>query len=721
MRLRNFVCCLLAAAAWAQVAMQGPQPVYEGQNVAEIDLVANPHRDVESLRFLVVQKARQPYSQADVEASIKALEQSGRFSKVQVSVVPDPNGLRLNFLLEPAYFLGMVDFPGVAGQFPYTRLLQVVNLPDEDPYIPTRVGIAEKTLQEFLQRNGFFQASVQSQSQIDDAHQIVSVTFAVKLGKRARVGEVIFKGSNTQESGKLQHSIRSLRARFTGGLLKKGKPYTRERIKSATNLIHRELTNERRLASHVTEEPPQYHPETNRVDVAFTVDAGPVVNVRVTGAKLSIWPFMSDRAKKKQIPIYSEGAIDPDLVQEGQRNLVDYFEKKGYFDATMTTTFDRKPEQILVIYNIEKGKKHKVDRIALRGNHEISEKELLPQIAVKKAHIWNHGSFSQKLVKQSVNNLEALYHDRGYEDAKVQTQAIDHEPKVDVVFNITEGAQTIVNNAEVTGNEHIPYNKLAPPVGIQMHPGAPFSPRLFNEDRNRISATYLNHGYLNVEVKAKVDRDSNDPHKVNLTYTIIEHQLVRVSDVTYVGQKRTRESLIAKTTQIPTEAPMERSDMLAAESRLYDLNIFDWSSVGPRRPIADQTEEAALVKVHEAKRNEITYGFGFEVSHRGGNIPTGSVALPGGGSIGLGGNQIAPSQSTFASPRGLIEYTRRNMRGLAETASASLLLSRLDQKALATYGQPHFFGSEWQSLTSFSIERNSENPLFTAGLGDISF
>src|SRR4051812_23637246 len=146
---------------------------------------------------------------------------------------------------------------------------------------------------------------------------------------------------------------------------------------------------------------------------------------------------------------------------------------------------------------------------------------------------------------------------------------------------------------------------------------------------------------------------------------------------------------------------MQRGQLLEAESRLYDLGIFDWSSVGPRKPIIDQSDEMALVKVHEAKRNEITYGFGFEVSHRGGNIPSGTVALPGGGaSIGLNGHQIAPSQSTFASPRGLIEFTRRNMRGLAETASTSLLVSRLDQRAVANYTQPHFVGSQWQSLTS---------------------
>jgi outer membrane protein insertion porin family len=151
------------------------------------------------------------------------------------------------------------------------------------------------------------------------------------------------------------------------------------------------------------------------------------------------------------------------------------------------------------------------------------------------------------------------------------------------------------------------------------------------------------------------------------------------------------------------------------------LNIFDWASVGPRKPITDQTDEMTLVKVHEAKRNEVTYGFGFEVSHRGGNIPTGTVALPGAATIGLNGYQIAPSQETFASPRGLVEFTRRNMRGLGETVGTSLLLSRLDQKFLATYGQPHFVGTSWQSLTSFSLERTSENPLFTASLGDAAF
>lgn len=718
------VLCLLSATALsrAQLAPKAPQAAYEGQNVSAISLIANPHRNLGPLFPVVTQKPDTPYSEQQIKQSAEALKKTGGFAEVRVQVDPDITGLRVSFLLEPAYYLGVVDFPGAAKYFSYTTLLQVVDLPDEDPYDPSRIPIAEKALSDFLRQHGYFQSKVHAEPRIDDDHQIVGVNFAVEIGKQARISSVRLDGPDQPESARLLHAVRSLRARLSGGLLKPGKPYTRERLNAASTLMKKALASQYRLASSVKENPPDYDPATNRVAVSFKVQVGPVIRVRIAGARLTAIPFLAGRQMRKLIPIYSEGTIDRDLVEEGQRNLIDYFQKKGFSDVRVTTQFDKKPDQILVVYNIDRGKKHKVDRIVFRGNYNISEKDLLAQVSVKKSHIWTHGAVSDKLLKQSKANVEALYRDRGYEEVKVTARAVDREPKIDVTFEIAEGPQTLVDDIEVDGNQHVVYGALTAPKGFQLHGGVPFSPRKLSEDRNRIEANYLNRGYLNIEVKTTVDQLFNDPHRVYVTYVIAEHQLVRVSQVLYMGQKQTRTSLIAKTSKIPPETPMRRAQLLEAESHLYDLNVFDWSSVGPRKPITDQTDEMALVKVHEAKRNELTYGFGFEVSHRGGNIPTGTVAVPGGGgTIGLNGYQIAPSQSTFASPRGLFEYTRRNMRGLAETASASLLLSRLDQRFLTTYGQPHFIGSQWQSLTSVSVERNSENPLFTAGLGDASF
>ncbi len=721
MRLPALLVLFLATCVLGQVQVKGPSTAYEGQNVSTVALIGNPHRDLEPLRSVPLQKAGEPYSQAKVDASVQALQQAGHFPKVTVNVVPDLSGIRVSFLLEPAYFMGIVDFPGAAQAFSYTRLLQVADLPDEDPYDPARVAVGEKALQDFLTRNGYFQSQIQSDIKIDDAHQLVNVRYVVKLGRRARIAEVEIQGAEGTDAARLLHSTRTLRARLTGGLLKTGKPYTAERLKAAEAQIKRALSQQHRLASSVQQNPPQYHSESNRVDVSFKVELGPVVTVRATGAKLSWLPFLSGWEMRKLIPIYSERSIDSDLVEEGQENLVDYFQKKGYFDVAVKANLTRQPDQVTLVYEIDRGKKLKVGRISFHGNHEISDAELLPHAAVKKSHIWSHGSVSQKLLKQSVANLEAIYRDKGYEDVKITSNVMKHDSKIDASFDITEGKQTMVGEINVAGNEHISYDQLTAPKGFELSAGAPYSPRRLAEDRNRISATYLDRGYPNAEVKATVSREAGDPHRVDVTYAIDEHQLVRVGPVVYLGQKRTRLSLVEKTAQLPTESPMRKVQMLGAETRLYDLNIFDWSSVGPRRPITDQTEETALVKVHESKRNEIIYGFGFEVSHRGGNVPSGTVAVPGLPTIGLGNNKIAPSQATYASPRGSIEFDRRNMRGLGETVGASILLSRLDQRFLTNYAQPHFIGSQWSSLTSFSLERTSENPLFAATLGDMSF
>src|SRR5207244_13520564 len=109
-----------------------------------------------------------------------------------------------------------------------------------------------------------------------------------------------------------------------------GSTHPASRIQAATRLLKKLLAAEHRLASVVQVMPPQYHPEHNRADLTINVQPGRVVMVRMNGARLSIIPFVSGRREKQLIPIYEEGAIDRDLVNEGQRNLINYFQEKGY-------------------------------------------------------------------------------------------------------------------------------------------------------------------------------------------------------------------------------------------------------------------------------------------------------------------------------------------------------------------------------------------------------
>ena len=725
--MRSWVILILVVFGWPSYTQcrqtsQSNKVSYEGQKVAAVELVANPKISVESLRSLVQQRADEPYSSSKVADTISALEGTGRFSKVEIDVKPDPGGLHVTFTLEPALYFGIFDFPGATKSFSYTRLLQVVDIPNRTLYKQELLAKSEDNLHQFFVSAGYFQAQVQAQTQINEAHMLANVVFAADLGKRAKLGKVEIQGPEPGEADRLLRATRTLRATVAGESLKPGKPYTHKRIDSGVKRMKRELAKQNHLASKVRLDHPDYHKDSNRVDLVIDARPGPIVKVHVTGAKLSPLPFLRDRQMKKLIPIFSEGAVDPDLVEEGRRNLIDFFQSKGYFRVKVTTNFQNEDSNVELVYNVERGSRHRVESVDFRGNQHF-DKDVLSRQAAVKAHrlLLSRGKFSDKLLRQSVTGITAFYKNLGYEDVKVDTDVVDREPKVYVTFQIAEGSQTLVDNLTIQGNSHISSSAFSPKGGLRLRPGQPFSPKALADDRSHIMAVYLDRGFLNSDFDSKVTRLPDNPHRVDVTYTITERQQVQVDEVVLLGNKKTRAPLIKKTANISPPAPLSQRALLAGESALHDLGVFDWESVDSRRTITDQTNEDVLIKLHEAGRNEITYGFGLQVARRGGNVPSGTIALPGLPPITSGTTNFTAEEKTFVSPRGSITFTRYNLRGLAESASASILISRLDQRALVTYAQPHFRASSWSSLLSASIERTTENPTFAARLAEGSW
>lgn len=705
-----FIC----QGAWAQ---QSTKVSYDGQRVASVELVGNPKIQVDQYKPLLRQKPGTPYSTQNVNETIAGLMKTGRFADVQLKVTPDPNGLHLTFTLEPALYFGLFEFPGATKRFSYTRLLQVLDIPPETTYTKESVAAAGGALQKFLISSGYFQAQVRIEPRLDEQHLLANVIFHVNLGKRAKIGELKVLGPPPAQAHRLENDAKSLKATLTGASLKPGKAFTPKRVNAGIALMKRDLTKQRRLESRIEFDHAAYHPDTNHADVIVRADLGPIVDINVQGARLSWIPFLSSRRQKQLIPIYSEGSVDADLIEEGRRNLANFFQSKGYFDVKVTKDYRTTPDRLTLVYNIEKGRKHSVQQVAFKGNRHFDEDLLMNAVAVKPHRFFlSKGKYSDKLVSKSVDALKNFYKNRGFEDVKVEKDVVDRDPKIYVTFLIEEGPQTLVENLILHGNYRLSGAQLAPQGGFNLKPGRPFSPKGLADDRAHIMAAYLDHGFLNAEFDSRVDRLGNDPHRVNVLYTVQEKQQTTVEDVLYLGARDTRRSLVQKTTNIPDESALSTSNTLKAESELYNLGIFDWASVDPRRPITDQQQEDVVVKMHEARKNSLDYGFGMEIARRGGNVPSGTIAIPGLPPVSTGTNNFTFSEKTFVSPRGSVTYTRNNVRGLAETFSISALFSRLDQRAVASYRDPHFKLSGWNSLVSASIERSTENPIFSARL-----
>jgi outer membrane protein insertion porin family len=692
--------------------VQEVMPSYEGQKVVTVEFAGQPGLDQNGLQPFLAQKQGEPFAREKVDQTIAALKSSGKAKEVELEVRPVPDGVRVMFVLQPAIYFGIYTFPG-AGRFAYSRLLQVADYPPRGAYSSIDVDNTTRLLVRFFQQNGYFEAEVHPKLRNDDAHHLVNVDFYVTLKRHAKFGKVIFQGAPSNLEPKLQHDLTSLRARIRESAIRGGKRYSLRAVQRATQYLESKLIEADYLGSRVQLAGAEYDPATNRADVHFTVTAGRLAHVKIEGVHLWGW------TRRKLLPMYEEAGLDPEIIQEGRNNLAGYFQAKGYFDVVVNVQTQESEAGENIVYQVNKGARHRVKSIQITGNRSLPASELRGHIQIQKAGpvpLISHGKFSDQLVRQSVSNLEKVYEAEGFSSAKVTPEITKSGGNIVATFRIEEGPRDIVGAIHLEGNATATVDKLVP-KGLKAVEGQPYSSKKIDEDRNQIMAQYLRMGYLNATFRATAAKINNDPHKLEVTYHITEGPRVTTDAIVTLGALHTRQSLVDKTVELKSEAPLREDELFTAESRLYNLNIFDWAEIDPRRQITTQSDEDVLVKVHESKRNELQYGFGFEVINRGGSIPSGTVAVGGLPPVGLP-STFKTSEKTFWGPRGTFQYTRRNFRGLGQSLTIGILGARLVQRVAATYTDPHWLGSSWDSSVSISGERNSENPIFTSRFAD---
>jgi outer membrane protein insertion porin family len=709
--------CLSLCAQTRQTSSAAPLPQtapataqilasYEGQNVTSVEIAGRPNLNSSSFSSMLVQKAGQPFDKEKIQQTVDALKT--KFEQVQLQVLPEANGVRVLLVLEPAVYFGIFEFPG-AEQFPYSRLVQVSNFPPQAPFNSKEIEQDRQSLLIFFHQEGYFNAIVQPEVKVEADHGIADVYFHVTLNRPARFGVIDIVGTTPQQTVQLTHDLQTFLARARGSAIRPGKRYHRTTLNKATQYLQDELAKRGMLSAQVKLSGAEYIAATNRANIHFAVQPGPAVKVDVQGAHL--WPW----TRKALLPAYQGVGVDDESVQEGRQALISYFQAKGFFDVRVDAQLKQASTAETIDYQITKERKHKVAAVQLNGNSQLKSAALLPHVTVQKKHFLSPGKYSQQLVRASVKSLIGVYQSEGFSDVQVAPEILKTGGDIRVIFHVTEGPRDTVSSLRIEGAATFPESQFAP-TGLKLAPGKPYSQRFVEDDRAGIIANYLKAGYLNASFRqtAKI-ASKQDPHHIDVVYHITEGPRVTTDSVLTLGRSHTRQRLIDEDiASIKPEAPLTETGLLTSESRLYDhTGVFDWAEVDPKREITTQTSEDVLVKVHEGPRNQITYGFGFEVINRGGSVPSGTVAIPNLPPVGLP-STFTTNEKTFYGPRGTFEYTRNNVGGKGESLSFTAFAGRLDQRLAGYYIDPNLRWSKWKATTSISFESNQENPIFSS-------
>jgi len=645
---------------------------YEGKPIAGIQF--DPEKQPLTFNQLLAMlplRIGLPLHMSDVRDAIQRLYQTGEYADIAVDATLSNRGVNLKFLTKPNFFIGHIGVGGVPEPPTEGQLTIDTKLQLGGQYSIDEVKTAVDRLADVVRRNGFYDATIEPQNTLQPPVQQALVDFNIDAGKRAR-----FDG--LQATGQMERTIESI-IKSAGwkrwyGLLG-WQSLTENRLQSGLQNIRSWYPKHDRLLAKVTLVRLDYHPSTNTVTPVLTIDSGPLVAVRLKGAKVS------GGKPRSLLPIYEEQSLDRDLLEEGNRDLVDYFQSKGYFDARVsyTTTGATNGSQF-IDYAVDEGPHHKLGHLVIEGNHYFDTPTLRERMSTLPATLirYREGRYSRDALERDLDAIRELYRSNGFRNVEVSSREVDDyqgkQGQIAIFIDINEGPQWFVSKLELTGIDEVDRDALL----LILHSTArqPYSELNIATDRDDILDYYYNKGYPDAKFAFR-SAPAAEPDHEDLEFVVTPGRPVYVRGVLVSGLKMTRPDLVLDRIDLQAGDPLSQDKITGSQRRLYDLGIFARVDTALQNPDGEEPTKYVLYSIEEAGRYSMNIGVGAEIGRIGG----GTTSLD------------SPAGVTGFSPRLTLGVSRLNFFGLGHTLGLQTLVSTLEQRALVTYLAPQFEGN----------------------------
>ncbi len=671
------------------VTVPTPYATWEGKVVRAISIDGVADDRLKPLPGNLPQKAGTPLSRDDVSSSLRILFATGLFETISADARPDGDEVDLVFHGTPRTFIGTVAVTGAKGATLNTQLDRAARLNPGTRFTEARLKDAIEQMKQTMVDNGFHEPTITCERTQHPKEQLVDLLFTVKNGPQAHVGTVAVTGDSGMTVSEFKRHAH----------LHTGKKIDHDTTSRALSGVLKYYQKHDRLEAEIKQEAADYVPTTDQTDYKFSANRGPKVQVRVEGARIG------GERLKRLVPVYEEGTVDDDLLNEGNRRLRDYFQRLGYFDVKVEHRRETpQASDVVIVFTVTLGQRRKVGTVKVEGNHYFDSATLEQLLSVHSADVIDrHGAYSQALVSSDVDALRGVYQNNGFSSVKVTPEISTDDSKaqgskaktskksapLNVIYHIDEGNQQRVGTLTINGNDHVSDDQLQ--LLMNTATGQLFSPQNLAGDRDAILTDYLSKGFDQAQVTVEQQPEKKDPSKVDVAFHIIEGKQVFVRKVLMTGLHYTRPDTVARAITLHAGDPLSQSALQQMQRNLYDFSLFNEVDTAVENPTGDESYKTVLVQMQEARRWTLTYGLGFEVQ-------TGSPQ-----------NNNTPNGSTGISPRVLLDVTRNNLFGREQSASAQGTYGLLEQRIKLLFQNPHFHGNQNFGLTISAGYANSRD------------
>ena len=327
---------------------------------------------------------------------------------------------------------------------------------------------------------------------------------------------------------------------------------------------------------------------------------------------------------REEIRFHTGKIMNENLLNVAVNTIEDYYIDKGFFDVEINVDKIKDTlsvNQIIVVFNVIKHKKVKIDKILIHDNTALEDWQIRMAMKetkrktnfkpfiefdtillssfkniIKRDLVTLRNNFityagenlrisvmkSSKYLEENYNTdkktIVAKYNEKGYRDASVKFDTLYRNGgDLSIEMTIHEGPQYYFGDIIWSGNAKYSTKQLNDVLGIkkgEIYDRGLLDTRLFMNPSGRdISSIYMDDGYLFFQIDPIETSITED--LINLEMRIYEGKQARINRVSIMGNSKTNDHVVMREIRTQPGQLFRRSDIIRTQRELAQLGYFN--------------------------------------------------------------------------------------------------------------------------------------------------
>jgi len=370
-------------------------------------------------------KAGEPFAQARVSRDVRMLQNSGRFSDVQVQVERAAGGLIVTYAVNPRLRINRIAVEG-ADYIGNKKALELLDLGPGDLVDDVLLGTRMQPVRDHYAKRYFPDVNLSWDIVPRAETGLCDVTVRVHEGQRAKVKRIRFRGNRAVKARDLRGVMQQRRVRLWSWFTNSGR-YNPDELAMDVGSLRSVYLDRGYLDAVVGE--PVVHRARRKVAIEIPVQEGrkyTVGEIAIDGMEL-----FPEAAVRPFLPLKRGADASMRAIRQTADVIRDFYGRKGYIETRVTYDIRTAPDGTAdLAFSVREGTLARARDVLIRGNTRTKDKVIRRELTIMPGQILN-----EVAVRVSKSRLQNLGWFSFAESALVPTMDPEY---YDVVFEVEE-------------------------------------------------------------------------------------------------------------------------------------------------------------------------------------------------------------------------------------------------------------------------------------------